>query len=181
MNSIMEEAIASSQIEGAVTSRHLAKEMLRRNTPPKTKSEQMIFNNYQTIQRILEIKNDPLNEKKLLEIHLLVTKDTMHKSEEGAFRTTNDIHVIDTTDGTVVHTPPPSDTIQTLMHDLYDFFNNDSETPFIHPIIKACVIHFMIGFIHPFADGNGRKARAFFTGIYLKRDTGLQSTCRFPD
>ena len=98
VNSIMEEAIASSQIEGAVTSRRLAKEMLRKNTPPKTKSEQMIFNNYQTIQRILEIKHEPLTEKNLLEIHLLVTRDTMQKPEEGAFRKTDDIHIVDVTD-----------------------------------------------------------------------------------
>ncbi len=169
LNSIMEEAIASSQIEGAVTSRRLAKEMLRKSIPPRNKSEQMIYNNYQTIQRILEIKDEVLTEKNLLEIHLLVSKGTMMKAEEGAFRTTNDVHVVDVTDGTVVHTPPQAETLPGLMIELYDFFNNEGQKPFIHPIIKACVIHFLIGFIHPFADGNGRTARALFYWYLLRK------------
>ena len=44
VSSIMEEAIASSQIEGAVTTRKQAKEILRKNIKPKNKSEQMILN-----------------------------------------------------------------------------------------------------------------------------------------
>ena len=44
IGSIMEEAIASSQIEGAVTTREKAKDMLRKNKNPRTKSEQMILN-----------------------------------------------------------------------------------------------------------------------------------------
>jgi Fic family protein len=169
VNSIMEEAIASSQIEGAVTSRRMAKEMLRKNIPPKNKSEQMIYNNYQTIRKILEIKDEPLAEKNLLEIHLLIAKDTMFKAEEGALRTTNDVHVVDVTDGTVVHTPPRAEILPALMQEFYHFFNNESEAPFIHPIVKACIIHFLIGFIHPFADGNGRTARALFYWYLLRK------------
>ena len=169
INSIMEEAIASSQIEGAVTSRRVAKEMLRKNLPPKNKSEQMIHNNFQTIQRILELKNEPLSEKSLLEIHLLVSRDTMHRTETGAFRQTDDVLVIDTTDGSVVHTPPHISELPRLMEDLYLFFNEGTGSPFVHPIVKACIIHFMIGFIHPFADGNGRTARALFYWYLLKK------------
>jgi hypothetical protein len=50
--SLMDEAIASSQIEGAATTRKKAKEMLRENRPPKNRSEKMIANNYITIKRI---------------------------------------------------------------------------------------------------------------------------------
>jgi len=51
ISSLMEEAIASSQIEGAAIPRKVAKEMLREGRPPKNKAEKMILNNYHTIGR----------------------------------------------------------------------------------------------------------------------------------
>lgn len=170
ISSIMEEAIASSQIEGAATTRQKAKEMLRKNTKPTNKSEQMIMNNYVTIQKILEIKAEPLNKDNLLALHKLVTANTMVvASEEGAFRADNDIDVIDAATGEVVHHPPDVAEIDALLNDLYVFFNEDNEDQFIHPLIKGCIIHFMIGYIHPFADGNGRTARALFFWYLLRK------------
>ncbi len=170
ISSIMEEAIASSQIEGAATTRQKAKEMLRKNTKPTNKSEQMIMNNYVTIQKILEIKAEPLNKDNLLALHKLVTASTMVvASEEGAFRADNDIDVIDAATGEVVHHPPDVAEIDALLNDLYVFFNEDNEDQFIHPLIKGCIIHFMIGYIHPFADGNGRTARALFYWYLLRK------------
>ena len=51
VNSVMEEAIASSQLEGAATTRAQAKKILREGRKPKNTSEQMIVNNYRTIRR----------------------------------------------------------------------------------------------------------------------------------
>lgn len=170
VSSIMEEAIASSQIEGAVTTRKKAKEMLRQNKKPTNKSEQMILNNYTTIKRIVEIKNDTLTKDNLLEIHKLITAETFsNKTEEGRYRQDDDIDVVDTATGEVVHHPPDKDDIEVLMADLFRFFNDDESKIFIHPLIKACIIHFMVGFIHPFADGNGRTARALFYWYLLKK------------
>lgn len=170
ISSLMEEAIASSQIEGAVTTRKKAKEMLRKNKKPTNKSEQMIVNNYVTIQRILDIKSEPLNKQNLLSLHKLVTSNTMiDPSEEGAFRTDDDVNVVDTSNGEIVHRPPKLTEIDSLLNDLYKFFNDDDETQFIHPLIKGSVIHFMLGYIHPFADGNGRTSRALFYWYLLKK------------
>jgi len=170
ISSLMEEAIASSQIEGAVTTRKKAKEMLRQNKKPANKSEQMIVNNYITIQRILEIKSEPLTTDNLLEIHKLMTKGTMARpQEEGAFRTDDDIDVVDAATGEVVHHPPDKKDLDVLLNDLCRFFNDEDTKIFIHPLIKACIIHFMVGFIHPFADGNGRTARALFYWYLLKK------------
>ncbi|MBW8333018.1 MAG: Fic family protein [Prolixibacteraceae bacterium] len=54
------------------------------------------------------------------------------------------------------------------MNELFNFFNNTDAEQFIHPIVKGCIIHFMIGYIHPFVDGNGRTARALFYWYLLK-------------
>lgn len=170
VSAIMEEAISSSQIEGANTTRKKAKEMLRKEVKPKTKSEQMIVNNYVTIKHITQNRNEDLTPEKLLYIHELISCDTLDdKEEEGAFRISNDVHVVNHVDGEIVHTPPSHTELTVLIKDLCDFFNTDSKETFIHPILKATTIHFMIGFIHPFTDGNGRTARALFYWYLLKK------------
>lgn len=170
ISSVMEEAIASSQIEGAVTTRKQAKEMLRKNKPPKNTSEQMIVNNYITIQKILDIKHEKLSKERLLEIHQLVSRNTLpHRDDEGSFRKSNDINVVDVLNGEIVHSPPPFQELETLIDDLCTFFNEEDEEHFIHPIIKGCIIHFMLAWVHPFADGNGRTARALFYWYLLRK------------
>ena len=54
VNSLMEEAIRSSQLEGATTSRKVAKEMLRTGRQPRNRSERMISNNYRALQFMRE-------------------------------------------------------------------------------------------------------------------------------
>ena len=171
VSSIMEEAISSSQIEGANTTRKRAKEMLRKEIKPHTKSEQMIVNNYITIKHITQNKLENLTPEKLLEIHRLISKDTLEsKTEEGAFRVSNDSYVVDHLKSEVVHTPPNYKEVPDLIHELCVFFNEDVDKDnFIHPLLKGIIIHFMIGFIHPFTDGNGRTARALFYWYLLKK------------
>lgn len=168
VSSIMEEAIASSQMEGAVTTRKKAKEMLQKEQKPKNISEQMILNNYNTIKHIVQHKNANLTTNELLFIHSLVTKNTLDKKEEeGSFRTNNDIFVVNYSTSEIVHNPPTFDEIPVLIDTLCWFFNSESQN-FIHPIIKGIIIHFIIAWIHPFTDGNGRTARALFYWYLLK-------------
>lgn len=168
MSSIMEESIASSQIEGANTTRKKAKEMIQKGIKPKTKSEVMIVNNYNTMQYIVQHKNNPLTPESLLHLHQLISHKTLDiEAEEGTFRTHNDIYVVDFSSSEVVHTPPDASEIPQLIGELCTFFNTNTHN-FIHPLIKACILHFMIGYIHPFTDGNGRTARALFYWYMLK-------------
>jgi Fic family protein len=170
VSSNMEEAIASSQMEGAATTRRVAKDMLRKAISPRNRSEQMIRNNYETIRYILEHKDEDFTVEQLLRIHKLMTDKTLSdKDDEGRFRTDDNVVVENGITHEVVHTPPSHDKIESLMDSICLFFNEDDEKNFIHPIIKAIILHFLIGFIHPFADGNGRTARAFFYWYMLKR------------
>lgn len=170
MSSIMEEAISSSQMEGANTTRKKAKEMIQKEQKPTTKSEQMITNNYETMKHIIQHKNDDLTSGSLLEIHKLITNKTLEKAEdEGNFRENDEIFVANHSSGEIVHIPPQKEELEALIKELCVFFNRDSKEYFIHPIIKACAIHFMIGWIHPFSDGNGRTARTLFYWYMLKK------------
>ncbi len=170
IGSIMEESIASSQIEGAVTSRIAAKEMLRKDRPPRNSSERMIVNNYQTIRHIVETKHQPLTVDSLLTIHRLMTDQTLDNPEEvGQLRRNNDINVIDAVEGEVIHIPPSFSTLPAFIDELCIFFNHETPGFFLHPVVKASIIHFLIGYFHPFTDGNGRTARALFYWYLLRK------------
>ena len=69
VTSLMEEAITSSQLEGATTTRPVAREMLRTDRKPKDRSERMILNNFLTMQRIRELREQPLTQDLLFELH----------------------------------------------------------------------------------------------------------------
>ncbi len=168
ISSLMEEAIASSQMEGASTTRKVAKEMLRKQAKPKDKSQQMILNNYNTIRYLSEHKSDRLTPDLVLEIHRQITEKTLdNSSDEGHFRTDNDIFVVNGITGEVAHEPPSYTVIPETIEQLCEFANEDKT--FIHPVLKAIIIHFIISYLHPFADGNGRTARSLFYWYMLKK------------
>lgn len=170
VGSLMEEAIYSSQMEGAATTRKVAKEMLKKKMTPKDKSQQMISNNYQTIQFIVQHKDIPLSPELLLQIHQLMTDNTLPNAKEaGQFRTSNDVVVENGITHETVHTPPSYEEIPTFVNDLCHFFNEEHAPQFIHPIIRGIIIHFMVAYVHPFSDGNGRTARALFYWYMLKQ------------
>jgi len=168
ISSIMEEAIASSQLEGAATTREIAKEMLRSNRKPRSLDERMILNNYRTIKKVLEIKDQPITKQLILELHAIISKDIMTKGNEGAFRQNNQVKVVDEVSGEIFYTPPDFVRIDQLMDHFCEFANNDGKD-FIHPIIKGIILHFLIGYIHPFTDGNGRTARAIFYWFLISK------------
>ena len=167
-NALMEESIFSSMIEGATTTRMKAKDMLRKKKKPKNKSEQMILNNYKTIQYISDHQSEDISIEKLFEIHRLVTEETLDKDNVGVFRNNNEINVVNELTGEIVHTPPNHEELEGLMNSFCEFFNNNPKEDFIHPIVKGSILHFLIGYIHPFVDGNGRTARAIFYWYLLK-------------
>jgi len=169
-NSLQEEAIASSQIEGAATTTQEAWEMLKSKRKPRNESEQMIFNNLRAIQFIMEQKDEPLSPQLVIELHRIMTASTTAEEGAGDFRKRS-VNVIDHVDGEVAHTPPEHEELAKLMDSLCIFTNGEDE--FIHPIVKASIIHFLIGYIHPFTDGNGRTARALFYWYMMKKGYNL--------
>jgi Fic family protein len=121
------------------------------------------------MQEIAESKDEEITPEKILFIHRLISNNTLdNKQDEGKFRNNNDIFVVNSINGETVHTPPDFKEIHGLIKDLCLFFNYDTDN-FIHPIIKGCIIHFILAWIHPFADGNGRTSRALFYWYMLKK------------
>lgn len=166
ISSIMEESIASSQMEGAVTTTKKAKEMLRRSIQPKDKSEHMILNNYNAMLFIKDHTDQPLSPDLIKDIHRIVTDGTLDERYRGTFRDNDDIVVQDALSGEVFHQPIPKEKIEVGIRDLCDFVNNDEE--FIHPVVKGIILHYVIACTHPFEDGNGRVARTLFYWYEMK-------------
>lgn len=169
VSSIIEEAISSSQMEGASTTRKIAKEMLRKNITPRDKSERMIYNNYRTIQYLSAHTHEPLSTELISHIHSLITNGTLENPDDsGRFRQNNDVVVENAITHEVVHIPPCHTEIPSAIEWLVEFSNSESTSVFIHPVIKGIIIHFFISYLHPFVDGNGRTARALFHWYMLK-------------
>ncbi len=171
---IMEEAIASSQLEGAATSRKAAKKMLREGRKPQNESEQMIVNNYNSMKAIEEdYKNKEMDINLILELHSLITKDT--KDSDGKIprlrKKGDPIYVTDKVTGVIYHEGPTIKFVKEELEKFIKFANNElgNET-FVHPVIKAIILHFWMGYLHPFTDGNGRLARLIFYWYLIKED-----------
>lgn len=172
LSSLLEESIASSQIEGASTTRRRARDMLLNAEKPRNRGEQMILNNYLTMKRIGNLKDKPITPELLCNLQASMTADTLsHPEDVGVFRTTDDIVVTDEQDH-VLYTPPPASAVPAMVDALCDYANR-TDGEFEHPAIKAIALHFWLALIHPFADGNGRTARALFYLFMLKHDYWL--------
>jgi Fic family protein len=164
MHSLIEEAITSSQLEGASTTRRVAEQMLREGRRPRDASERMIFNNFHAMEVIREIQTEPISPARILELHRIVTEGTLdNPAEAGCFRQDDEISVRDRQDNSLLHQPPAWQELPERLERLCAFANlPENSAPYVHPVLRAILLHFMMGYDHPFADGNGRTARALF-------------------
>jgi Fic family protein len=166
----VEEAFSSSVIEGAVTTRLVARDLIREERRPRDISEQMVLNNYRTMQWLKERLEEPLSPGLMAQLQEQVTESTLERPEDaGRFRSANDpVEVVDALSGETVFSPCPADLLPERLAKLCAWINEDSD-PFVHPVVQSILLHFFIAYEHPFVDGNGRTARALFHWLLLKR------------
>ncbi|MEK6609451.1 MAG: Fic family protein [Gemmatimonadota bacterium] len=165
VKSLMEEAITSSQLEGASTTRAVAKDMLQRGLKPRDRSQQMIYNNYVAMQFIRSLTDQPLTPGIVLELQRLLTVDTLDDpGAAGRLRLADEPIVVADPLGKLLHTPPLAEQLSARLALLCDFANGSTaqEARFVHPVLRAIILHFWLAYDHPFVDGNGRTARALF-------------------
>ena len=151
-DAVVDEAVYSSVIEGAFTSREQVVDFIRQNKQPRNKSEQMVKNNYDALTYVLEHLEDEISEETILQIAQIVTRSAAEVQVTGY----RDGAVYVTGREGVVYTPPQADAVPEMMRSLVTFIQKSE----LHPLLKACIAHFYFVYIHPFGDGNGRTARA---------------------
>lgn len=159
----IEEAITSSQLEGAQTTRRVAKAMLLEGRKPKDTDERMIANNYQGMLFIQDMKDEPLTIDMIVELHRILTENTLNDTTMSGHlrKETDEVYVWDPVTQEIVHTPPKASELPERLERLCDFANENLENA-IDPLLKAILIHYCLAYDHPFVDGNGRTARSLF-------------------
>jgi len=178
MRNLVEEAISSSQLEGASTTTAVARTMIASGRAPDDRDERMILNNYRAMQFIRSVRGEPLSLDVVFELHRIATEGTFERPDHaGRLRTAADAAVVveDRRTQDTVHVPPRVDQLESRLRELVAFAHGDPSTSsvFIHPLVRAIALHFMIGWIHPFIDGNGRTARALFYWSASRSDYGM--------
>jgi Fic family protein len=172
LDSIIEEAWASNVIEGAFTTHKRAQELVRRNLTPKDKNELMTKNNHLAMTYILENRDSAFDINFILKIHQIITQGTLEEPEyAGKFRD-DEVFIRDKTNE-VIFKPMAAEKIEPCLNNLVIWVNTHSDEDFIHPVVKASIIHFYLVYVHPFFDGNGRTARALFYFYLLKNHYGF--------
>lgn len=117
----------------------------------------MIVNNFLTMQRIRTLKEQKMSRDLVFQIHRMVTEKTMEDpSAAGRFRRLDEDIAGRDMYGSVVHQPPPADELDGRMEAMCAFANGDSPDFFVHPAVRAILLHFWLAYDHPFVDGNGR-------------------------
>jgi Fic family protein len=171
VSSLIEEAITSSQLEGAATTHRVAKEMIRTGRSPRNRDERMILNNYLAMRRIHELKGEKLTPDLICQIHRIVTEGTLNNPDAaGRFQLPNEDRVVVGDEyGANYHIPPPADELGERVQRMCDFANEVADRPYVPPVLRAITVHFMLGYDHPFEEGNGRTARALFYWCMLNR------------
>jgi len=100
------------------------------------------------------------DEKSFLKAHKILLSNLIEKS--GKYRTQS-VGIVK--GSKVKHLAPPAQNVPFLMKDLFDYLKNTDEIE----LIKSCVFHYEMEFIHPFLDGNGRMGRLWQTLILMKK------------
>lgn len=174
INSLYEEAITSSQMEGASTTRRDAKKMLREKKSPRTRSERMILNNFLALEYVRDHVTDELTPEFICEVHRIVTDGTLdNPSDAGRLQQEGEGRVRicgSENEDQVLHVPPPASELPERMKRLCAFVNGEGEcaSQYVPPLVRALIVHFMMGYDHYFVDGNGRAARVIAHWVMLR-------------
>jgi len=166
----IEEAYTSSQLEGAATTRAAAREIILLGRPPRNRGERMVLNNYHTMEYIRSIRDEPLTRENLFSLHRMVTDEARDDaSAAGRLRRPEESVVIGPAyEETIYHVPPDSSELSHRLDQMIAFANGETPGGFVHPVIRAMILHFWLAYDHPFVDGNGRSARALFYWSMLR-------------
>jgi Fic family protein len=163
VRALMAEAIASSHLEGANLDPEVARELLRSGRRPRNRGEQMTLNNHRALEFIREIRAQPLTLAVLSELHQRLTTGTLARADAAGRLRRNDEPVrLEDLEDRLLHEPPPAAELPARLKALLAFANARTPGAFLHPVLRAILLHYWLAYDHPFVDGNGPLARVLF-------------------
>lgn len=123
--------------------------------------------NYRKVLSYIDRRKSEVGEKDLLTIHKLTVDKLLRSDASGKYRKTQ-VVVKNSKTGEISFKPPMATEVQKLVKDFFGWLvSPDSES--VHPVLVAGVVHYVLAYIHPFVDGNGRTARALATMVLFAR------------
>jgi len=163
---LIDEALGSSSIEGAYSTRRQAKEMIDKNLKPKNKSQMMIKNNYKGLLFTFKKIDEPITKNFVLDLWKILTEKTLKKEDITTGYRDDRVFIQNAVSGERIHEGAPADQLDKKMNALYDFVNNYTID---EALIKACILQYYFLDLHPFFDGNGRTARALMNKYLISQ------------
>jgi len=167
---IIRSAHSSTSIEGNRLSLEQVSELARgREITAARRDKQEVLNYLDVLKNIKNlIKDNFINEKVILNIHRMVTKNTLDNPEDCGVYRNRYVVVGNRFTGEVFFRPPQNQEVPGLVKDLLSWINS-KESKELDPVIEAGVAHYEFVRIHPFVDGNGRTARVLAALILYLR------------
>ena len=167
---LLRSAHSSTAIEGnPLTLEQVSELAAGRDIMVRRKDKKEVLNYLEALEKIPEFaERKPFKLTDLLELHKLVTRDTLENpADEGSFRN-QQVAVVNRATGQIIFMPPPTDQVATLVEEYLEWFNSE-EADEIDPVLEAGLAHYELVRIHPFVDGNGRTARVMASVVLFKR------------
>jgi len=167
---LIRSAYSSTSIEGNPLSLEEVSALAKgRDIMARRKDKQEVLNYLEALERMPELaKRTPFSPRDLLEVHKIVTKETLENpKDEGIFRD-RQVFVGNRITGEVIFMPPPTEQVSELINDFFNWFNSPGADE-LNPVIHAGITHYELVRIHPFVDGNGRTARIMASLVFYER------------
>ena len=140
-SSIMEEAITSSLLEGAATTREEAREMIRSGRSPVSDGERMVLGNYRAMEWIRTRVDAPLTPQTVFDLHRVLMVESDPEIAGRLRDGSKPIVVEDRRTGEVLHRPPPAAELSSRLEAMCAFANAPTEAgAFVHPVVRSILL-----------------------------------------
>ena len=171
---IEEEIISTSAIENIDFKRDSVRK-ISQWSHPSDEAEKRIEGLKKGIEFIAKRENT-INEETIHQLYMMTIGNDFEEADRlkyGSFYRDDVVYVVSASN--IEHTGIDHTKIGSDMKDLIIFINNSDE---MDDLIKACIIHFYIGYVHPWLDGNGRMARLVHLWFLIQK--GYHATLFLP-
>lgn len=167
---IIHSAHSSTSIEGNRLSLEQVSELARGREITATRRDKQEVVNYLDVLKNIKnlIKDNFITEKVILNIHRMVTKNTLDNPADSGVYRNRYVVVANRFTGEIFFKPPQNQEVPGLVKDLVSWINSE-ESKELDPVIEAGIVHYELVRIHPFVDGNGRTARVLAASILYLR------------
>ena len=172
---LLKSAHSSTAIEGnPLTLEQVTDLAAGRDIMVRRKDKQEVLNYLEALEKIPAFaEKAPFAVADLLELHKLITKDTLDNPADEGYLRNKQVAVVNRATREIIFMPPPTEEVTALIDEYLEWLNY-KEANEIDPMLEAGIAHYELVRIHPFVDGNGRTARVMASLVLFKREFDIK-------